>query len=165
LRKKIKSVFQKARLLRRAFFTLADNAGTTVKLKSNPRDLAARDVSARLSKVADRMAFMHAQSGNKRGRLVCQKHRPPEPLAHSWLRRRHAGRTRFGVEFKMSVRIEVIPWEEAGQFGVAIWRDEMTEAYFVGSRSEAEREAQRSDGKKFAGDKYVACMTAEGESP
>ena len=45
---------------------------------------------------------------------------------------------------KTSVRIEVIPWEtKAGQFGVAIWRDEMTDAYFVGSRSEAEREASR----------------------
>jgi hypothetical protein len=69
-------VFQKARRSGRAFFTLADNAGTTVKLQSNPRDLPARDVSARLSKpftqaeLADKMAFMHAQSGNKRGRLV-----------------------------------------------------------------------------------------------
>jgi hypothetical protein len=44
----------------------------------------------------------------------------------------------------MAVRVEVIPWEtKAGQFGVAIWRDETTEAYFVGSRSEAEHEAQR----------------------
>jgi len=47
----------------------------------------------------------------------------------------------------MRVRIEVIPWEtKAGQFGVAIWRDETTETYFVGSRSEAEREAQRRRG-------------------
>ena len=54
------------------------------------------------------------------------------------------GGRRFGVEFKMSVRIEVIPWEtKAGQYGVAILRDEITEAYFVGSRTEAEREAQR----------------------
>jgi hypothetical protein len=54
------------------------------------------------------------------------------------------GGRRFGLESKTSVRIEVIPWEtKAGQFGVAIWRDEMTDAYFVGSRSEAEREASR----------------------
>ena len=44
----------------------------------------------------------------------------------------------------MTVRVEVIPWEaKAGQFGVAIARDGRAEAYFVGSRSEAEREARR----------------------
>jgi hypothetical protein len=44
----------------------------------------------------------------------------------------------------MTVKVEVIPWEsKAGQFGVAIQRDAKAEAYFVGSRTEAEREAQR----------------------
>jgi hypothetical protein len=57
-----------------------------------------------------------------------------------------------GRSFKMSVRIEVIPWEtKAGQFGVAIWHDETTETYFVGSRSEAEREAQRRRGGEDRG--------------
>jgi hypothetical protein len=44
----------------------------------------------------------------------------------------------------MTVKIEVIPWEtEAGQFGVMVERGAKSEAYFVGSRTEAEREAQR----------------------
>lgn len=50
----------------------------------------------------------------------------------------------FAVEITMKVKIEVIPWEtKAGQFGVAIERDGKAEAYFVGSRSEAEQEARR----------------------
>ena len=42
----------------------------------------------------------------------------------------------------MTIKIEVIPWEsKAGQFGVAIQRN--AKAYFVGSRTEAEREVCR----------------------
>ena len=49
----------------------------------------------------------------------------------------------------MTVKVEVIPWEsKAGQFGVAIQRDGKAEAYFVGTRSEAEREARRKRGKR-----------------
>jgi hypothetical protein len=48
------------------------------------------------------------------------------------------------MEVAVTVKIEVIPWEaKAGQFGRAIARDGRAEAYFVGSRSEAEREARR----------------------
>jgi hypothetical protein len=48
------------------------------------------------------------------------------------------------MEAAVPVRIEVIPWQKkAGQFGVAIARDGRAEAYFVGSRREAEREARR----------------------
>jgi hypothetical protein len=48
------------------------------------------------------------------------------------------------MEIAVTVKIEVIPWQQkAGQFGVAIQRDDKAEAYFVGSRSEAELEAQR----------------------
>jgi hypothetical protein len=72
-----------------------------------------------------------------------------------------AARGRFGAEFMMTVRIEVIPWEtKAGQFGVAIWRDETTETYFVGSRSEAEREAQRRRGGEDRG--LIKYPTARG---
>jgi hypothetical protein len=43
----------------------------------------------------------------------------------------------------MTVKIEVIPWEtEAGQFGVMVERGAKSEAYFVGSRTEAEKEAK-----------------------
>jgi hypothetical protein len=49
----------------------------------------------------------------------------------------------------VTVKIEVIPWEaKAGQFGIAIARDGRAEAYFVGSRSEAEREARRQTGPR-----------------
>jgi hypothetical protein len=42
----------------------------------------------------------------------------------------------------MKVGINVIPWAaKAGQFGVAVWRDEKAETSFVGSRLEAKREA------------------------
>jgi hypothetical protein len=48
------------------------------------------------------------------------------------------------MEAAVTVRVEVIPWEaKAGQFGIAIARDGRAEAYFVGSQSEAEREARR----------------------
>ena len=43
-----------------------------------------------------------------------------------------------------TVKAEVIPWEaKAGQFGVVVDDGTEAKAYFVGSRSEAEREALR----------------------
>lgn len=49
----------------------------------------------------------------------------------------------------MTVKVEVIPWKsKAGQYGVVIQRDAKAEAYFVGSRTEAEREARRKRDKE-----------------
>jgi hypothetical protein len=48
------------------------------------------------------------------------------------------------MEIEMTVKIEVTPWKtKAGQFGVSIDNGTKAEAYFVGSRREAEREARR----------------------
>jgi hypothetical protein len=55
-----------------------------------------------------------------------------------------AGTLSFPHGYGNDVKIEVIPCEaKAGEFGVRIDRDAKSEAFFVGSRSEAEREAQR----------------------
>jgi hypothetical protein len=45
----------------------------------------------------------------------------------------------------MQIKIEVIPWKATeGQFGVSVKRGEhLAEAYLVGTRLEAEREAKR----------------------
>ena len=46
----------------------------------------------------------------------------------------------------MTVKVEVIPWKsKAGQFGVAVQRDAKAEAYFVGSRTEAERARRKRE--------------------
>jgi hypothetical protein len=43
----------------------------------------------------------------------------------------------------MTVKIAVIPWEaHAGQFGVMVEREAKSEAYFVGCRDDAEKEAK-----------------------
>jgi len=77
---------------------------------------------------------------------------PHAPHKHSAFRLSPGPSRGFSVEVAVTVEIEVIPWEaKAGQFGVAIQRDEKAEAYFVGSRSEAEREARRkreSEGRR-----------------
>ena len=49
----------------------------------------------------------------------------------------------------MTIKVEVIPWQsKAGQFGVVVQRDAKAEADFVGSRTEAEREARRKRDKE-----------------